>query len=77
MLVLLSFVLSLLGQSHSHSMYSGQCPNFPPMSGFDWDKVSSASPGVSDHDVLVLHRPLVRHREVQHQVDLSHLPVQD
>ena len=32
---------------------------------------------MSHHDVLVLLRPVVRDREVQHQVDLSHLPVQE
>merc|ERR1712079_959468 len=41
MIVILSLVLTLLGHSDSHSMHSGQCPNFTPMSGFDWDKFSS------------------------------------
>merc|ERR1712038_1036190 len=41
MIVILSLVLTLLGRSDSHSMHSGQCPNFTPMSGFDWDKFSS------------------------------------
>ena len=77
MFVLLSLILALLGHSNSHSMYSGQCPDFPPMSGFDWNKVSRASLKVSHQDVLVLHRPVVRHREVQHQVNLPHLRVQD
>ena len=72
----------LAAAATGHEYFPGQCPNFAPMAGFEWDKVSCAnmlekySPNIFVL-VPVLLRHLVRDAQVLHEVLLPHLRVQD
>ena len=75
----------LAAAATGHEYFPGQCPNFAPMAGFEWDKVSCANmlekyfPIHRNIFVLVsvLLRHLVRDAQVLHEVLLPHLRVQD
>merc|ERR1711915_496759 len=38
---LLAIIACLSASAFGHEYFPGQCPNFTPMSGFDWQKFSS------------------------------------
>ena len=83
MRLLLAALLAAVATGHEY--FPGQCPNFAPMAGFEWDKVSCANmlekyfPIHRTIFVLVpvLLRHLVRDAQVLHEVLLPHLRVQD
>ena len=41
------FVLLLASCASAHDYYTGSCPNFPPMPGFDWNEVRTVIPSTS------------------------------